>query len=117
MEYGLILFIFTILGLLLFRILLHIQRNRINQASPESINTLRTRSKTSDEPNATGNLEAVKLIHQQNLEKTRLTVATIISGLVLLAALYIILAGKTSSESEKWAFGAVGTIIGYWLKV
>ncbi len=39
-----------------------------------------------------------------------------VSVVVLLAALFVIVHGQQTSESEKWAIGAVGTILGYWLK-
>jgi hypothetical protein len=34
---------------------------------------------------------------------------------VLIACLYIILSQKYESDTEKWAYGAVGIILGYWL--
>src|SRR5258708_38773413 len=41
----------------------------------------------------------------------------VISLLVLLSALYIILSNDGFGDAQqKWAFGAVGTILGYWLK-
>lgn len=36
------------------------------------------------------------------------------SLLIVLSSLYIILSKSYKAESEKWAFGAIGTIIGYW---
>ena len=39
----------------------------------------------------------------------------IISFIVLLAALYVILSQKYDADVQKWAFGAVGLIVGYWL--
>ena len=32
------------------------------------------------------------------------------------AALYMILSKHYTGESEKWAFGAVGTVVGFWLR-
>ena len=40
----------------------------------------------------------------------------IISLVLLAAALYIILAPGYGDEHQKWAFGTVGTLIGFWLK-
>ena len=41
----------------------------------------------------------------------------VISLLVLLSALYVILSNNSFGDAQqKWAFGAVGTILGYWLK-
>ena len=48
--------------------------------------------------------------------KARLTVRILISLVVLGASLYIILKDSYSPSSQKWAFGSVGTILGYWLK-
>jgi hypothetical protein len=39
----------------------------------------------------------------------------IVTMIVLIAALYIILSGKYSSSAENFAYGAAGSIIGYWL--
>lgn len=40
-----------------------------------------------------------------------------LSGAVTLSALYIILANNVYSEGhQKWAFGVIGTILGYWFK-
>lgn len=39
-----------------------------------------------------------------------------ISGVVLLAALFIILHRRDDLEARKWAYGAVGFILGYWLR-
>ena len=35
---------------------------------------------------------------------------------VLAAALFVILSGRYGDAEAKWAFGVVGTILGYWLK-
>jgi hypothetical protein len=41
----------------------------------------------------------------------------VISIFVLFAALYVILSKSTYADpQQKWAFGVVGTILGYWLK-
>ncbi len=44
-------------------------------------------------------------------------VRVIISLLLLVCSLFVILSRKFSGDAEKWAFGTVGTILGYWLKV
>lgn len=49
-------------------------------------------------------------------ENVRQLVAPIISLIVSLASLFIILSKKYNAESEKWAFGTLGTILGFWLK-
>lgn len=41
----------------------------------------------------------------------------VVSLLVLLSALYVILAKDHYADAhQKWAFGIIGTILGYWLK-
>ena len=49
-------------------------------------------------------------------QNARQLVAPIISLIVSLASLFIILSKKYKAESEKWAFGTLGTILGFWLK-
>ena len=39
----------------------------------------------------------------------------LITIVVLAAALYVILSRSYSGESEKWAFGVVGLVLGFWL--
>jgi len=50
------------------------------------------------------------------VETIRSLVAPIVSILVSMASLFIILSKKYKAESEKWAFGSLGTILGFWLK-
>ncbi len=40
----------------------------------------------------------------------------VVSVLVLGSSLFIILSGHYDNENQKWAFGAVGTIVGFWLR-
>ncbi len=44
-----------------------------------------------------------------------IVMSVIVSLAVLGSALYIILSAGYDASAQKWAFGAVGTIIGYWL--
>jgi hypothetical protein len=46
---------------------------------------------------------------------TNKTMPIIVSIIVLLAGLYVILSKKYPDDTQKWAFGVVGLIIGYWL--
>jgi hypothetical protein len=39
-----------------------------------------------------------------------------ISVIVLLASLYMILSSKYGPKDKHWAYGVVGTIIGFWFK-
>jgi hypothetical protein len=46
----------------------------------------------------------------------RSIMAAVISLAVLSAALYIILSRAFTDSEHKWAFGIIGTLLGYWLK-
>jgi hypothetical protein len=50
------------------------------------------------------------------VELARTLMAPGISVLVLVASLHVILSRKYAADSEKWAFGSVGTVLGFWLK-
>ena len=39
----------------------------------------------------------------------------VVSIVVLIAALFVILSGNYADADKKWPYGAVGTIVGYWL--
>jgi hypothetical protein len=51
-----------------------------------------------------------------DVSKTKTIMAIIVSLVVLFSALYVVLSGRYAGDSEKWAFGAVGTIVGFWLR-
>lgn len=40
----------------------------------------------------------------------------VVSGVLLIAALYVILTKKYKPEDKNWAYGALGTIAGFWLR-
>ena len=46
----------------------------------------------------------------------RTIMMVVVSVLVLGSSLFIILSGHYDNENQKWAFGAVGTIVGFWLR-
>ncbi len=46
----------------------------------------------------------------------RTIMMVVVSVLVLGSSLFIILSGQYDNENQKWAFGAVGTIVGFWLR-
>jgi hypothetical protein len=49
-------------------------------------------------------------------DRTRAMMQVAISAIVLGAGLWVILSAQYSHESERWASGAIGTVMGYWLK-
>jgi hypothetical protein len=55
------------------------------------------------------------LEHRQRTETIKLVGSIVVSSVVLTTALFIILA-KYPDADKRWAFGAVGTILGYWIK-
>jgi len=40
----------------------------------------------------------------------------IISGVLVLAALYVILSNRYSDSEKNWAYATIGTILGFWIK-
>lgn len=58
-------------------------------------------------------------IKKQKVEKpfgvNKQIVSAAFSFIILVAALFVVLSGKYKTASEKWAFGSLGTILGYWL--
>jgi hypothetical protein len=59
-----------------------------------------------------------KLKSLEDIDHTiRTVMAPLVSVTVLLACLYVILSGGYRPDGEKWAFGSIGTIIGFWFKV
>jgi hypothetical protein len=47
---------------------------------------------------------------------TRLVMQIAISTVILGAGLWVILSGRYTPDAERWASGAIGTVMGYWLK-
>jgi len=122
MELGLITFLITFLVLVLFRIFLW-NRKRTYKKLLEIINPEENQECVDPRMNLTMGImpETVKVEdlneqYEQSIKKIRLFVAITISILVLLAGLYIVLSSEQPEESKKWAFGSIGTIMGYWLK-
>ena len=46
----------------------------------------------------------------------RLAMQIALSVVVLVAGLWVILSGHYRPDAERWASGAIGTVMGYWLK-
>jgi hypothetical protein len=47
---------------------------------------------------------------------SRVLMSVVVSVAVLASGLYIILSQAYGGAAEKWAFGTVGTVVGFWLK-
>ena len=50
------------------------------------------------------------------LPRAKLLIKAAVTGLVLLAALFIVLSDTYSEATSKWAAGLVGVVVGYWLR-
>lgn len=46
---------------------------------------------------------------------TVLATQVAITMIVLVASLYIVLADRYPTDTEKWAFGTIGLLVGYWM--
>ncbi|MCR4299294.1 MAG: hypothetical protein NUV75_11210 [Gallionella sp.] len=46
----------------------------------------------------------------------RIAMMVLVSFVVLFGSLYTILSGAYPDATQKWAYGSVGTILGFWLK-
>ena len=67
-----------------------------------------------------GTSDLVVIVEESGSKKlnSRLVTATqvIVSFAILGAVLYMILSKQYTANDTKWAYGIVGTVIGYWLK-
>ena len=63
----------------------------------------------------TKGITAKQFLEQQQ-SRIRLIMQPLVSLTILVAALYIILSDRFSPQDKHWAYGAVGTVIGFWLK-
>ena len=45
-----------------------------------------------------------------------LSAQLVISAVLLVAALFVILTKKYPPQDKHWAYGALGTVVGFWLK-
>jgi hypothetical protein len=48
--------------------------------------------------------------------RTPAVMQIVVSVLVLAAGLWVMLSGRYDADVEKWAAGAIGTVVGFWLK-
>ena len=46
----------------------------------------------------------------------RLLMQIAVSTVILGAGLWVILTGRYDADAQRWASGAIGTVMGYWLK-
>lgn len=48
--------------------------------------------------------------------RTPAVMRIVVSLIVLAAGLWVMLSGRYDADVEKWAAGAIGTVVGFWLK-
>ena len=101
---GVIVFVFSVATLLVLTIW---ERSRASQA--HSIHSGSISSMTA----AANETQEFDTDHQRSVE---LGVRIVLSLVVLAAALFVILSKRYDGDQQQWAFGAIGTILGYWLK-
>lgn len=53
---------------------------------------------------------------QRKADQIKLVASICLSVLLTFSALYIILSQKYQDADTKWAYGIVGSMIGYWMK-
>ncbi|MCH8942968.1 MAG: hypothetical protein IIA48_11095 [Bacteroidetes bacterium] len=59
----------------------------------------------------------VKRKDETNIEvNVRITMMVLVSFIVLASSVYTILTGTYSDGTQNWAYGSIGTILGFWLK-
>lgn len=58
----------------------------------------------------------VRLKRLPETDPVQVWMTVAVTAVVLVSALYIVLSGHYGQDSLKWAYGAIGTVIGYWLK-
>lgn len=49
-------------------------------------------------------------------KRIRLAATVTVTATVTIVALYVIVRGDYPDATAKWAFGAVGMVLGYWLR-
>jgi hypothetical protein len=68
-----------------------------------------------DEP-ATIDKEGRPISIKQISDLTKLIMQAVVSAAILCCALYIVLSHEYQAQDKHWAYGAMGTILGYWMK-
>jgi anaerobic C4-dicarboxylate transporter len=62
------------------------------------------------------NYEAKPEFRELTQVSTKDVVQVIISVLLLAASIFVILSKKYAEKEQHWAYGTIGTLIGFWLK-
>jgi hypothetical protein len=54
--------------------------------------------------------------HRIFVHRTREWVQIIISVVLLIASLFVVLSPKYGPKDKHWAYGTIGTLVGFWLR-
>jgi hypothetical protein len=84
-----------------------------------NLDTVRYISKPSERRDSTNREKSQKETSNgkstSTIEQIKVFMPVIVTVVVLLLSLIVILSSRYSDTDRKWAFGAIGTIVGYWL--
>ena len=61
-------------------------------------------------------IRIASICFRADTENSTLWMRIIVTLTVLLCALYTIFSKHYEADQQKWAFGVIGTVLGYWLK-
>lgn len=78
------------------------------------LNVLLRRPAAPSAPDSRGLLAGARRTRRDHAALVRIGMPALLSLVVIAAALYVILSKGYAAADEKWAFGAVGSILGYW---
>jgi hypothetical protein len=76
--------------------------------------TLRSPARSAPAPKATAS--AALVWNRKDILNHRVIMQIVFSLALFSASLFVVLAARYDQSSKHWAFGSIGTIIGFWLK-
>jgi len=111
MGFSELLFICTLIALCFYRLYI-LKRDNINLNSIKDMTrtSLKEDNKKHDTQSHSFIINLINRIELNNL------MMFIVSITVLFSGLYIILSNQYENSEQKWAFGAIGSILGFWLR-
>jgi hypothetical protein len=67
------------------------------------------------DPDASGEMSPTRSYYL-SLFLERIRMIHIVTTILMLASLWIILSNRYDEDVQKWAFGAMGSVLGFWLR-
>jgi hypothetical protein len=61
-------------------------------------------------------IEDAKERYELRSRAVKLGMQVLVTFILLMAGLHVILLGQYSPDVQKWAYGIVGSVVGYWIK-